>query len=1307
MAINNVKFFTFNTKSLHMPVKVFFSWQDKKPAKFNRYFIRECIDEAVEIARQELGLPEGSFIVASDTEDVPGWVNIPTTIEGRIREADIYIADLTYYTVVEEESGKREGVPAPNVSAELFYAKGAIGEPRLITVMNEVYGAASLLPFDYSQNRFGCRYEYNDGHPKPQAKKRLVGCLSGAILTIYKEELEKEKAYIKPFKNWRSWHSTQPQSFPFESNEYTNGLFQQIRGHLDKKNAVLRICGLSCVGKSTLLLECFRHHATGVAESITNSILYVNANHTTKQDVLATLTDLIRRNEDKTLIIDNCSTEMHLEAAQLIRVESSNLKLITVSGNPDEVLLKIDRQQTTIIIRIDNREYRKIVDLLLTKHFSTLDKDDKDKLVEFSNGLPVIADLMAKNPMRPKLHPGSLTYDDIVQNLLGDLYTNPEKRAVVEACSLFSHLGYFSEMKHQADGIAVSRDLLVYDDSRIHADDQDEARIALLREVCDEMLGKGLLEVIGRTISFRPSPLAIRMAEEWWRRCTTTRFARIVPILRATGTLEAFCQQFQHLKHEERAVDVVGQLCDGVFSYAEVLNTEAGSRIFRFFVNVNPEACVRALNGAFEGKSFEDLKAIVAGRRNLIWALERLCFREETFDSAIWFLAAFAIAENENIGNNALGQFVQLFHIYLPGTAADLKRRWHFIGSLINCEIPEYVELSLSAMSSALMAGQFHRMGGAEDQGDTELLKDYQPKTYGEVNEYRYNCLTALAQLSYDAKYSTKAANIVKERFYGLCADSAGRIAIPVFKDFVDRGLISKREAKARVQLAIHSNKVGDPIVLEMLGGLQDQTRPESFEDMFLAWVQSPTPDDYRPAGDNEETGASLTLKIAELATTFYRSAELLENPPLYFVKGHLSEGFQFGKFIGRAIKKEDEKIWNDLVTKLVTNLPLVEPEDRNISILLGILDGVDSRKLDEFAFQTILEIVEIKPFVFAVARDRQLEWKYIDLLLSLTEKDVFSLTLFSNFDRGIGLKHLPVENIREIISRLRAKNDLGKATAFYLLNHWIERQEKYSSEFGNDLFDILLKDSTAILNVVKSSMDLYEWSTAILKVLEDRGDGTFADMLMSLIIDQSNELEYFFNKDGGFSKILAFLEEHYFEIFWKHISDLLKSPGDRGMALYHLKDILGSRHDFLATTTGILFKGGEDHFGIILDWARAQNAEDLSLLASMLPLYNVHPNNADDWHPYAQRFIDLFGDKREVLSGIHSKLHTFSWSGSIVPLLESELKLYEKLINHPIQLVREWAKNGIKEAKNRIRLETDRNQDGYFGDAIVSGSMG
>lgn len=47
-------------------------------------------------------------------------------------------------------------------------------------------------------------------------------------------------------------------------------------------------------------------------------------------------------------------------------------------------------------------------------------------------------------------------------------------------------------------------------------------------------------------------------------------------------------------------------------------------------------------------------------------------------------MARLAVAENEEIGNNATAQLVQLFHIYLAGTEVNLKDRLATLQGLID-----------------------------------------------------------------------------------------------------------------------------------------------------------------------------------------------------------------------------------------------------------------------------------------------------------------------------------------------------------------------------------------------------------------------------------------------------------------------------------------------------------------------------------------------------------------------------------------------------------------------------------------------
>ena len=72
--------------------KIFYSWQSDLPKKQTRNFIRECIDEAIDLAE------ESETIEAERdeaTKDTTGSPNIVTTLFSKIDECDLFIADIS------------------------------------------------------------------------------------------------------------------------------------------------------------------------------------------------------------------------------------------------------------------------------------------------------------------------------------------------------------------------------------------------------------------------------------------------------------------------------------------------------------------------------------------------------------------------------------------------------------------------------------------------------------------------------------------------------------------------------------------------------------------------------------------------------------------------------------------------------------------------------------------------------------------------------------------------------------------------------------------------------------------------------------------------------------------------------------------------------------------------------------------------------------------------------------------------------------------------------------------------------------
>ncbi len=136
------------------------------------------------------------------------------------------------------------------------------------------------------------------------------------------------------------------------------------------------------------------------------------------------------------------------------------------------------------------------------------------------------------------------------------------------------------------------------------------------------------------------------------------------------------------------------------------------------------------------------------GRRNLVWALEKLCFHESTFPKAARLMLALAGAENETWANNATNQLLQLFQAFLSGTETPASQRLDVIDEALASSAREHQILAVKALGRALRAFHFSRDGGPEIQGSRPPLRDWRPKVWGEVFDYWRAALRRLTPLA-------------------------------------------------------------------------------------------------------------------------------------------------------------------------------------------------------------------------------------------------------------------------------------------------------------------------------------------------------------------------------------------------------------------------------------------------------------------------------------------------------------------------------------------------------------------------------
>ncbi len=150
--------------------KIFYSWQSDLPRSKARNFIRECIDEAIELAEESEAIDAERDEATKGTTGSP---NIVTTLFSKIDDCDLFVADVSLCFTCDAKAEKKS--PNPNVLLELGYAVKTLSWDRVICLCNTDFG--NDYPFDIEHNRI-TPFSFEG-----KSKKEVKGEISKIIFT--------------------------------------------------------------------------------------------------------------------------------------------------------------------------------------------------------------------------------------------------------------------------------------------------------------------------------------------------------------------------------------------------------------------------------------------------------------------------------------------------------------------------------------------------------------------------------------------------------------------------------------------------------------------------------------------------------------------------------------------------------------------------------------------------------------------------------------------------------------------------------------------------------------------------------------------------------------------------------------------------------------------------------------------------------------------------------------------------------------------------------------------------------------------
>lgn len=774
------------------------------------------------------------------------------------------------------------------------------------------------------------------------------------------------------------------------------------------------------------------------------------------------------------------------------------------------------------------------------------------------------------------------------------------------------------------------------------------------------------------------------MIREWIEQCSDNRLSKVIEPLQdseiARPLVDSFANQFKYMGHNAKARNMLNELLgvNSPFETAEVIKTEMGSRLFRSFVEVNPKAVSECLWNIIGIMDIDSLKNIKEGRRNLVWTIEKICFDSNTFDKGAEMMLLLAMAENEQISNNATGQFLTLFPIYLPATATSLEHRLRFLQQQQKFSDRHF--LLIKAIDRALRTRNFIYFRGAEQQG-LEQLSNYTPKTKEEIFEYFKGCLNLLMNIiDENDTCIDECCQVLENNFPCLCEARYDYLIIPHIKT------ISKRKnydwEKMLDTLYFVLNHKDIQLTINLRKEIKALVKTLSKDDFFSRFSQVEKKNRWIVNNFSyEETLKRNKENYEELAKEMASNSELYNVDVLKKIYSFNSLYIStFGSALKKLLSEDEQKVF------IVNSLEVFDV--LNIYKSPIFIDFVKKVEEDIFAFTfEKMKLLNDKTLLFACVGVRSYSFKsfYVEELFQIIKENKALVSDYEQLWYYMPLDIHPIDEILYLFERILSFPD-----SFKIVIHMS------MILFSRDLKDNIAKVYDFIEEEIsKRFNEFFELSKddnywyILQRVLEKGTKYSFAEKAMHNLLKFINNSNDIFCNDYRIKKCMRVLVNKYFDEVWTELSETLVSDNGKSLLYYKLQTILGSQ---ISDTdkVGILFQS--DHNESLFTWCAKFPLVAPEQLMKMSPLYEK-----EQFSTIVIKLLDLYGEQESVLTALSNNMGSYSWIGSVVPLYEKQYKCIEQITTHKIEKVRLWAIKMQKYLKQQIEEEKNRDAEGIL----------
>jgi hypothetical protein len=1228
-----------------MGYRIFYSYQSDIDKKLNLNFIRDAINDAIcSITDYDIEpLIEGFYGVGGNPPLADKMVQ-------QSQSSDIFIGDVTFtsskiwhnpLSIVENAKsysleipkGDLKPSPNPNVLIETGFSWALKSYERTVLVMNTAFGAPENLPVDMGDKRHPITYNLSLDRFNKEAKRKkefeaLCKALHDAILTVIKSDADYQRKRWAPMLLHNDWYQRDFSSI-YRPTNTAKDIIKKLRIALEDTNRPQRIVGPKNSGKTRLVFELYRRIDQSLIEhvNIAHLIYYDLKGERFSDTVRIKFQDLKNSNQRKILVLDNCPIDVHREVFNQLPVESS-ISLLTIGNNENG-------EDASFFIDFDFA--KETIEKLSNE---TGNPRNTNFIIDNSKG-----NLREAIAMIGKIPEGDvgLSQDYLIkwQQILGSKLYSVKTLKVLEELSLFTHVGYTDLFEKQSEILLVNTEIQSKDE---------------LNQIIEDLAETGIVKITGDFIileAFIEELAASRLAK-----LTTEDLVNYFEKLTKLSLSKQFSNRLVELNKIKGTKGLIDSLSDkeGLFRKEAFINSEQGARILMSLAEIEPTIVLDILNKAFSNKTYAELKEIKDGRRYVVWALERLVYRHETFHGAANLLFKLSVAENEEIGNNATSQFCQLYQLFLPATTASLEERISLIKNLITNATNEEKSVIIKALDRALKTRGFTRMGGADNQAGVKF-EDYRPKTNEEILNYWQSVIELLEKIN--------AYDILVNKFNAqLHSGNANAMIDSITKMIKVTGGINK-DLRQQFEYIINDQRELSPEIVGRVQSILDQYSSDTIREQLEYKVA------LAPYSTYKAEDGKIINKSEEKAIEFAGELILLNdadwlNEIDILLQNEQRLTFTFGKEI--ANKNSHFEKFIDAIIEKMASIPFEQQNNR-------LIVGYCSEIADEAYIRSIIDrfLANDKIAYHAIQLTRLLTINPSDLIKLKQLIDAHPMYIVSL--QYLRLNNLTSNELIELTEWIKSKEPYGWWIAIDLIHNYVEKEDNIEHSILESIKSLLMKPGILIGENMHVPYAMHQY-VELFKVLSINSlTKEFIEFLSLEIINASKEISL--NHEYHLKDILEVLIQDHWEITWGIIGQKILEQDYYGW--YNLKDLL--------------FKIKVFQDDKLLAWM-IQNPDKApqKVIEFIDPV--IKEDDKQIWSPLALEMFNRFASNQSFISALYADLHSYFWSGSLIPLLESKKQLLEQLKNHEKQEIREFAIENIAYMDNQIKRERKRDEN-------------